>query len=376
MIIGIPKELKNNENRVAITPAGVIAFRNAGHKVIVEKNAGIKSGISNDDFERAGAIIASGNKEIYQKAEMVLKVKEPLPEEYNLLRPNQILFTYLHLAPDKKLTEELLKRKVTAIAYETVQMEDGSLPLLKPMSEVAGRMSIQIGARLLERMNGGRGVLLGGVPGVPPAQVVIIGAGTAGLNAAKMAAGLGAEVTILDINIKKLAYIDDIFNGRIVTLMSNTYNIANACKKADLVISAVLIPGAMAPSIIKEYMVKDMKKGSVVMDFAIDQGGSVETMDKMTTHDKPTFIKHGVIHYSVPNIAGAVPRTSTFALTNATIPYALTIANKGFTKAIIEEEHLARGVNTYEGKVTHPGVGKALNLDFANLDELRMMVKY
>lgn len=363
MIIGVPKEIKNNENRVAITPAGVEALIKEGHQVIIEKSAGVGSGISDSDYQQAGAKILETNKEVFAEADMIMKVKEPLPEEYNLLREGQILFTYLHLAAEEKLTKTLMDKKVIAIAYETVQLDDGSLPLLTPMSEVAGRLAIQKGAQYLERQKGGRGVLLAGVPGVPPAKVVIIGGGIVGMNAAKMALGLRADVTILDINTNRLRYIDDVFHGNVKTRMSNRYNIYEEVTKADLVIGAVLIPGAKAPHLVTEEMIKDMKKGSVIVDVAIDQGGCVETTYP-TTHDDPVFIKHGVIHYSVANMPGAVPRTSTYALTNATLSYAIEIANKGYKKALLDNPALLKGLNVYDGKITYKAVAEAFNLEY------------
>ncbi|MFZ5591051.1 MAG: alanine dehydrogenase, partial [Bacillota bacterium] len=336
MIIGVPKEIKSNENRVAITPAGVQAMVKAGHKVVIENNAGVGSGISNEDYIAAGAEILATPAEVFAAADMIMKVKEPLPPEYGLFKEGQVLFTYLHLAPEPELTRALLDKKVVGIAYETIQLPNGSLPLLTPMSEVAGRMAVQIGAQFLEKHNGGLGILLGGVPGVPPAKVTIIGGGVVGTNAAKIALGMGADVTILDLNANRLRYLDDIFGSRIKTLMSNSYNIAAAVKEADLLIGAVLIPGARAPKLVTEEMVKQMKPGSVIVDVAIDQGGSIETVDRVTTHAEPTYIKHGVVHYSVANMPGAVARTSTFALTNVTLPYALKLANKGYRAAIKE----------------------------------------
>ena len=366
----MPKEIKNNENRVAITPAGVFGFRKAGHTVIIQQGAGVGSGISDEDYTKVGAEIIPDRNEIFAKADMIMKVKEPLHEEYDLLREGQILFTYLHLAPEPELTRALLKNKVIGIAYETVQPADGSLPLLAPMSEVAGRMASQIGARFLEKSQGGAGVLLGGVPGVPQGEVVIVGGGIVGTNAAKIAMGFGAKVTILDVNINRLRYLDDIFGARITTLMSNPFNIAESVKKADLLIGAVLIPGARAPKLVTEEMVKNMKLGSVIVDVAIDQGGSIETIDRVTTHSNPTFEKYGVVHYSVANMPGAVPRTSTFALTNVTLPYALQLANKGYLKAIQEDMALAKGVNTINGKLTYKGVADALDLEYTPIQEV------
>ncbi|MDK2806825.1 MAG: alanine dehydrogenase [Thermoanaerobacterium sp.] len=359
MKIGVPKEIKIGEERVAITPAGVESFCSNGHTVYIEKNAGIGSGIEDEEYIKAGAEIVETSYEVFQNSDMIIKVKEPQPSEYDYFKEGQILFTYLHLAPNIELTKALLKKKIIGIAYETVQNEDGTLPLLVPMSEVAGRMSIIIGAYLLENINKGRGVLLSGVPGVEQAEVVIIGGGTVGTNAAKIASGMGAHVTILDLNAQRLAYLDDIFGGKITTLMSNSYNIAESVKKADLLIGAVLIPGSKTPKLVTENMVKSMKKGSVIVDVAIDQGGSVETIDMITTHENPYFIKYGVVHYSVANIPGAVPRTSTFALTNVTIPYAIDIANKGYKKALLENKSLLHGLNIYYDNVTYKAVADA-----------------
>jgi len=370
MRVGIPKEIKNNENRVAITPAGVETLRNAGHEVFIETTAGVGSGFDDRDYLAVGAIILDSAKDVWGQAEMVMKVKEPLPSEYEYFREDLILFTYLHLAPEPELTKALMDKKVVAIAYETVQLDNRSLPLLMPMSEVAGRMSIQIGAQFLEKPHGGKGILLGGVPGVPPAEVLIVGGGHVGTNAAKMAIGLGANVTIIDLNADRLRYLDDIFQGRVNTLMSNSYNIANAVKKADLVVGAVLIPGARAPKLVTEAMVKTMSPGSVIVDVAIDQGGSIETIDRVTTHDEPTYIKHGVVHYAVANMPGAVARTSTLALTNATIPYALQIANNGYLKAIQDNRALAEGVNVLFGQVTYEAVAKSLNLTYVPLEKV------
>lgn len=367
MLIGVPKEIKNNENRVGITPAGVKDFFSAGHRVFIEKSAGLGSGISDDDFIAAGGEILSSAKEVFSKAEMIIKVKEPLKEEFGLFKENQILYTYLHLAPEPELTKALLERKIVSIAYETVQLPNGSLPLLSPMSEVAGRMSVQVGAHFLEKTQGGRGMLLGGVAGVEPTEVVIVGGGTVGMNAAKIAVGMGARVTIIEKNIDRLRYIDDIFGGRIKTMMSNEYNIEKEVAKADLVVGAVLIPGARAPKLVKEYMVKAMKAGSVIVDVAIDQGGSIETIDRVTTHDNPAYVKHGVVHYSVANMPGAVARTSTFALTNATIPYALQIANKGWKQAVLDDPSLAKGVNAVNGKITYQAVAEAHNKPYSPL---------
>lgn len=370
MIIGVPKEIKNNENRVALTPAGVVSFCKAGHQVVIENNAGVGSGISDEEYITAGAKILATPVEVFASAEMIMKVKEPLPSEYELFKDGQLLFTYLHLAPEPALTAALLKKNVVGIAYETVQPADASLPLLIPMSEVAGRMSIQIGAQFLEKPHGGRGILLGGVPGVTPAKVTIVGGGIVGINAAKMAMGMGADVTILDVSNARLRYLDDIFGTRIKTLMSNSYNIAQAVAEADLLVGAVLIPGAKAPKLVTEEMVKTMKRGSVIVDVAIDQGGSVETIDHVTTHAEPTYEKFGVIHYSVANMPGAVARTSTFALTNATLPYALKLANLGYAEAIRTDLAVARGVNVIHGKLTYKAVAEALNQEYTPLGEV------
>lgn len=368
MIVGIIKEIKSNEHRVGIVPSGVDTLVKAGHKVIIETNAGVGSGISDEDYKSVGAEILKTAKEVVDKSDMVVKVKEPLPAEYNLFRKDQILFTYLHLAAEPALTKALVESKVAAIAYETVQDNAGHLPLLQPMSEVAGRMAVQIGAQFLEKHYGGSGVLLGGVPGIAPAKVVIIGAGIVGMNSAKMAVGLGADVTIIDISLDRLRYVDDIFNGRVKTLFSNPFNIGRKLKTADLVIASVLIPGAKAPNIVTEEMVKTMPKGSVIVDVAIDQGGSVETIDRVTTHDNPVFEKHGVLHYSVANIPGAVARSSTFALTNATLPYVLKLANKGLD-AVKESPALQKGVNVIDGKITYKSVADSLGLDYTPVDE-------
>ncbi|MEI8389846.1 MAG: alanine dehydrogenase [bacterium] len=369
MIIGIPKEIKAQEERVAITPAGVETLKKAGHTVLIEKHAGLGSGFLNEDFVKAGAEILETPQEIFEKADMILKVKEPLPEEYNLLREGQILFTYLHLAAEARLVQALLEKKVTGIAYETVQLDDNSLPLLTPMSEVAGRMSVQIASRLLEKYYGGMGVLMGGVPGTPPANVVIIGGGIVGANAAKMAMGLRANVTLLDVNLDRMRYLNDIYAESLTTIFSNSYTIREQVKKADVVIGAVLIPGAKAPKLVTEDMVQKMKPGSVILDVAIDQGGCIETIDRVTTHENPTFVKYGVIHYSVANMPGAVPRTSTIALTNATLPYTIKLANKGMN-AVKENKALAKGVNTFKGHLTYEGVATSLNLAYKPLEEL------
>lgn len=364
MIIGIIKEIKNNENRVGLTPAGVIVLTKLGHQVYVETNAGEGSGFTDEEYMAAGAEIFQTSREVFEAAETIVKVKEPLESEYPLFKPGQNLYTYLHLAPNAALTRALLDREVTGIAYETVQLENGSLPLLAPMSEVAGKMSVQIGANLLQKYNGGAGVLLGGVPGVKPAEVVIIGGGIVGTNAAKIAVGMGANVTVLDINIPRLAYLDDLFGGRINTIVCNSYNVAEMVKKADLLVGAVLVVGAAAPKIVSEEMVKTMKKGSVIVDVAIDQGGSIETIDHVTTHDHPSYTKHGVIHYSVANMPGAVPRTSTLALEAATLPYLIQIADKGVKKALMDNHALRKGLNTMHGKLTCKSVGESLDIPY------------
>lgn len=367
MIIGVPKEIKNNENRVGITPAGVASFRHYGHEVWVEANAGLGSGFEDEDYLAAGATIVPTAADAWS-AEMVLKVKEPLAEEYGYFREGLLLFTYLHLAAESELTRALTDKKVIAIAYETIQLHNGSLPLLTPMSEVAGRMSIQIGAQFLEKSKGGKGILLGGVPGVAPAEVVIIGGGVVGTQAAKMAVGLGASVTLLDVNPERLRQLDDQFQGRLRTLMSHGSNIAEAVKKADLLIGAVLIPGSRAPRLVTEAVVKTMKPGSVIVDVAIDQGGSIETIDRITTHSDPTYVKHGVVHYAVANMPGAVAQTSTVALTNVTVGYGLQIANKGYREAGLQHQDLAKGFNTIEGKVTYKAVAEAHGYPYVEID--------
>lgn len=369
MMIGVPKEIKNNENRVALTPAGVHAFLQKGHQVLIQSGAGVGSGFSNKDYSSQGATIVESAGEAWG-AELVMKVKEPLPEEYDFLREGLVLFTFLHLAPEGKLTEELVKKKVIAIGYETIQLPDGSLPLLQPMSEVAGRMAVQIGAHLLEKNQGGKGVLLGGVAGVQAGRVTIIGGGIVGTNAAKVALGMGAHVTIIDINPNRLRYLEEILQGRLRTLMSNSYTIAQAVGETDLLIGAVLIPGAKAPCLVTEEMVKGMEPGSVIVDVAIDQGGSIETVDRVTTHSNPFYVKHGVLHYSVANIPGSVARTSTLALTNVTLPYAMELANKGPSLAAKENPALAKGINTMDGRVIHPAVAKAQGYPLVKVEEV------
>ncbi|MEK4217542.1 MULTISPECIES: alanine dehydrogenase [Bacillus] len=362
MIIGVPKEIKNNENRVALTPGGVSQLVSNGHRVLVESGAGLGSGFENEAYESAGAEIIADPKQVWD-AEMVMKVKEPLPEEYAYFRKGLVLFTYLHLAAEPELAQALKDNGVTAIAYETVS-EGRTLPLLTPMSEVAGRMAAQIGAQFLEKPKGGKGILLAGVPGVARGKVTIIGGGVVGTNAAKMAVGLGADVTIIDLNADRLRQLDDIFGHQIKTLISNPVNIADSVAEADLLICAVLIPGAKAPTLVTEEMVKQMKPGSVIVDVAIDQGGIVETVDHITTHDQPTYEKHGVVHYAVANMPGAVPRTSTIALTNVTVPYALQIANKGAAQALADNAALRAGLNTANNHVTYEAVAKDLGYEY------------
>lgn len=368
MIIGIPKEIKDNENRVGLTPAGVYDLVSHGHTVIVEEGAGTGSGFSNEDYVKAGAGIAADASEVWM-ADMIIKVKEPLPQEYHFFKKGQILFTFLHLAPEPELTKALLEKEVVAIAYETIQLDNGALPLLTPMSEVAGRMAVQIGAHFLEKHEGGKGILLGGVPGVPPAKVVIIGGGTVGTNAAKMAVGAGADVTVLDTNVERLRQLDDLFFGKLRTRKSTAFNVMEEVKTSDLLIGAVLIPGARAPRIVTESMVKNMQPGSVIVDVAVDQGGSIETIDRITTHSAPVYEKFGILHYAVANIPGAVARTATMALTNVTLPYALELANKGYEQAALENPALAKGINTVNGFLTHEAVSKAHQYPYTPLNE-------
>jgi len=370
MIIGVPKEIKNNENRVAITPAGVEVLKKAGHRVLVEQTAGLGSGFDDQEYLEKGAEVCISASETWLKSDMVMKVKEPLPEEYGFFRPGLILFTFLHLAPEANLTKALVDGGVTAVGYETIQLEDGSLPLLIPMSEVAGRMAVQVGAQLLEKPHGGKGILLGGVPGVRAGEVVIVGGGIVGTNAAKIALGMGARVTVLDLNASRLRYLDDIFGGRLITIMSDSYHIEQAVRRADLLIGAVLIPGARAPKLVKEYMVQQMGGGSVIVDVAIDQGGSIETIDRITTHANPTYMKHGVVHYAVANMPGAVARTSTLALTNETMPYALLIANLGILKAVLQNKALSRGINAAVGRITNLAVAESLGYEFIEAIEV------
>ncbi|MFZ9594599.1 MAG: alanine dehydrogenase [Bdellovibrionia bacterium] len=363
MIIGVPKEIKNKENRVGMVIAGVRALTQAGHKILIQTHAGQGVGISDEDYRKAGATIVGTPKEVYDKADMIVKVKEPLPEEYPLLRENQILYTYLHLAADERLTKALMERKIIGIAYETIQPADGSLPLLAPMSAVAGRMATQIGATYLQHDHGGKGLLLGGVTGVERGRVVILGGGVVGINAAKMAVGLGAHVTILDVNIHRLDYLADIFGNEVTTLYSNSEQVERAVTQADLVIGAVLVPGAKAPKLVTREMISRMSPGGVVVDVAVDQGGSVETC-RPTSHEHPTYTVDGVVHYAVPNMPGAVPRTSTYALTNVTLKYALMIANLGWRAALTKDEALRKGLNILGGRVAYKQVADDLGLPF------------
>jgi alanine dehydrogenase len=359
MEIGIPKETKTHEYRVAATPGAVRSLSEAGHRAHVQSGAGLGSGFSDDDYRRQGAVVVDSAEEAWAQ-QLVLKVKEPVPGEYGFLRDDLLLFTYLHLAADPRLTEALLSAGTTAVAYETVQLDNGALPLLTPMSEVAGRMATQVGAHYLSRFLGGRGLLLGGVPGVPAGEVVILGGGVVGTNAAKIALGLGARVTILDVSHARLQYLDDVFGGRIQTLASNVANIAEMTRRADLLIGAVLIPGARAPRLVRREMLAEMKPGSVIVDVAVDQGGCIESI-RPTTHDQPTFTVDGVIHYGVANMPGAVPNTSTIALSNQTLPYALRLAGKG-AAALLEDRTLLRGLNTHRGLLTLKAVGEAFDL--------------
>ncbi len=368
MIIGVPKEIKNNENRVAVTPAGVSEFVKHGHKVYVQSTAGIGSGFSDEEYTKAGANLLPTIEEVYGIAEMIVKVKEPIEQEYSLIRAGQLLFTYFHFASYEPLTHAMIKSGAICLAYETVEV-NRSLPLLIPMSEVAGRMSIQEGAKYLEKPMGGRGILLGGVPGVKPANVVVLGGGIVGTQAAKMAAGLGADVTIMDVSLNRLRQLDDIMPANVKTQYSNDYNIREAVKTADLVIGGVLIPGAKAPKLITKDMLSTMRPGSVIVDVAIDQGGCFET-SKPTTHAEPTYVVDGVVHYCVANMPGAVPYTSTLALTNATLPYAVQLANKGWKQACSDNADLRLGLNVVEGKVVYEGVSEAFNLPYTPVNEV------
>jgi alanine dehydrogenase len=369
MVIGVPKEVKDHETRVGLVPAVVTALREAGHEVLVETLAGEGSSLTDREYMQAGAHILNSAAEVWNKADLVVKVKEPQPSEYAFFRPGLILFTYLHLAPLPELTDRLLDSRVNGVAYETIREADGSLPLLTPMSEVAGRMSVQVGAQYLEKPSGGRGILLGGVPGVAPANVVILGGGIVGTNAAKMALGLGAHVTIIDRSLNRLRELDDIFSGQLVTLASNAWTIGENLKTADLVVGAVLIPGASAPKLVRREMIANMKRGAVVVDVAIDQGGCFET-SHATTHTEPVYFVDGVLHYCVSNMPAAVPHTSTFALTNATFPYLLELANHGLEGACERHQSIRDGVNTYNGYVTHSGVAESQGRQWRELAEV------
>lgn len=362
MIVGVPKEIKNNENRVALTPQGAAEFVRKGHQVYVESSAGMGSGFTDAEYASSGAVLMDAAS-VWNKAELIMKVKEPLSSEYGYFRPGLVLFTYLHLAAEPALTKALVDSGVIAIAYETITT-GGTLPLLTPMSEVAGRMSAQIGAQLLEKNKGGKGILLSGIPGVNRGKVTIIGGGIVGTNAAKIAIGLGADVTIIDLNVNRLRELDDLFGSSIHTLVSTPSNIAEAVKASDLLICAVLIPGAKAPRLVTEEMVKSMSPGSVIVDVAIDQGGIVETIDHITTHDDPTYIKHGVVHYAVANMPGAVPRTSTLGLTNATLPYALKLADCGPLAILKLDPAVRTGLNVFQGQVTYEAVAKDLGYPY------------
>ncbi len=369
MIIGVPKEIKDQEDRVALTPAGVDGFVRAGHKVLVEKGAGLGSYLFDEEYEKLGAEIVDDVAKIWEQADMIIKVKEPLKSEYKYFREGLIIFTYFHLAAVEELTQALIDSGVIAIAYETVENADRSLPLLAPMSEVAGRMAVQEGSTFLEKTRGGKGKLIDGVPGVAPGHIVVVGAGNVGTGAIRRAVGLGARVTVLDIDVKRLTYLNEVFMGKIETVYSNNFNVTEAVKSADLVVGAVLIPGRKAPQLVTEEMIKQMEPGSVVVDVAIDQGGCIETSHP-TTHDDPIFIKHDVVHYAVANIPGAVPQTSTLALTNVTLGYALRIANKGWKQALIDEVPLRKGANILEGKVVYKGVSDAFDLPYTPVEEV------
>ncbi|MGE5217406.1 MAG: alanine dehydrogenase [Chloroflexota bacterium] len=369
MIIGVPKEIKTEENRVAVTPAGVAAFVARNHRVLVQKGAGAGSGLSDRAYENAGATIVDSAPSVWQQSDMIMKVKEPQESEYSLLRPGMILFTYLHLAASESVTRALLDRKVISLGYETIQLDDGSLPLLAPMSEIAGRLSIQVGAWCLQAENDGRGILLGGASGVRPGKVVILGAGMSGAAACQVAAGMGAYVSILDINPSKLRYIHDILGGHLTTLVSNRANVEEEVVDADLVIGAVLIPGAQAPKLISRALVKRMKPGAALVDISIDQGGCADT-SRPTNHRAPIYVEEEVVHYCVTNMPAIVPNTSTYALTNSTLSYGLQLANRGFPQALARDHALAKGLNTYDGKVTHEGVANAFNLPWTPAEEV------
>lgn len=367
MIIGVPKEIKNNENRVAVTPSGVVEFTKRGHEVYIQSTAGLGSGFSDEQYIEAGAKILPTIEETYDIAEMIIKVKEPIEPEYKLCKKGQLIFTYFHFASHEPLTKAMIDSGAICLAYETVESPDRSLPLLVPMSEVAGRMSIQEGAKYLEKPLKGRGILLGGVPGVRPAKVMILGGGVVGTNAAKMAAGMGADVTILDLNLQRLRYLDDIMPANVNTFMSSEYNIRELIKSHDLIIGAVLIPGAKAPSLITKDMLKEMQPGTVLVDVAVDQGGCIETC-KPTTHEDPTFIIDDVVHYCVANMPGAVPYTSTLALTNATLPYAIELANKGWKQACNDNNELKLGLNVINGEIVYKGVADAFGMPYTSVD--------
>jgi alanine dehydrogenase len=369
VIVGVPREVKDREYRVSTTPGGTHEYVMRGHTVLVEAGAGIGSGFADSEYEAAGAQIVDSHEAVFAEAEMIVKVKEPVASEYSLLRENQLLFTYLHLANEEALTQALVDQRVQAVAYETVQLPTGQLPLLQPMSEVAGRMSVQVGAHYLEQTHGGRGTLLGGVPGVPGAEVVIIGGGIVGTNAAQMALGMGANVTILDMNVERLRFLDQVLHGRIHTLASNRHNVGESVRRADLVIGSVLIPGARAPKLVTAEMVTTMAGGTVMVDVAIDQGGCFET-SKPTSHSDPVFQVNGVLHYCVTNMPGAVPRTSTLALSNVTLPYGLALADRGLVNAVRKDPSLARGVNVLDGRVTFAGVAEAFGMPYVPLDEV------
>ncbi len=369
MIIGVPREIKADEYRVGMTPPGVRLLIRRGHTVLLEQGAGEGCRLSDDQYKAAGATLVPSAQELYAQAEMIVKVKEPQLQEYPLLREGQILYAYLHLAPAPELTQALLQRGIIGVAYETIQLEDGSLPLLIPMSEVAGRMAVQVGAHFLEKTQGGRGVLLGGVAGVRKGKVTVLGAGTVGTAAAKIAVGLGAEVDVVDINHRRLMYIDDIFGGRVTTIVCNDENVAESVTRSHLTVGSVLIAGARAPKLVTREIVRSMKAGAVIVDVAIDQGGCVET-SRPTTHRDPVFLVDEVIHYCVPNMPGAVARTSTFALTNVTLPYAVKLADCGFHEAVSNDPALARGVNLFKGQVTHQGVAHSLGYSYARLSDV------
>lgn len=369
MIIGVPKEIKTNENRIALVPGGAEALVQAGHTVFVERSAGEGSGFPDSAYESAGAKILDTADDVWKRADMIMKVKEPIAVEWPRMRQDQVIFTYFHFAAAEELTRAVMKSGAIAIAYETVQLPSGELPLLTPMSEVAGRMAIQEGAKYLEKFFGGRGMLLGGVPGVPPAKVVVIGGGIVGSNAARMAAGLGARVVILDVSLNRLRYLADVMPANVTTLYSNRYNILEQIRDADLVVGAVLLPGAKAPNLVRREDLKTMMDGSVIVDVAVDQGGCVETI-KPTTHEDPIYVVDGVVHYAVANMPGAVSRTSTLALTNATFPYALTLANKGWQAACRDDRALALGVNAVAGRITYPGVSEAFGLEYTPVEQV------